>query len=375
MARKKLKDEIIKIFSDRNLDMLEEVISENINKKTKYQCRDKDGYKYNLTYESVSDKRTCLFEKFGKNNIFTLENLQHFIDLNGGACKIISNEYVGMDKKIVIMCECGNTYEIRPYHLVEHKKFICNPCSIPIRTQKNIKTETEQIINKLGYTLISGNLRHDIEVEDFEGYRYATTLYNLQNKRNNYGRFIKHNKYTVYNMCRHIELNNIPVEMVDKSERKIEIRKDYVEFICQECGASYFALWGEVAYGNRHRCYNCTKRKSNLEYLVEKYLIELNIEYEPQYRFDDCRNINPLPFDFYLPKYNTTIEVNGSQHYYENEMFEQSLSERKRLDKIKHDYCINNNINYIEIPFWKIYNCSKESNTYKEIIDNILGQN
>lgn len=379
MAKKKTKEEILEIFKNRNLSIINEILIDKISKSIKYNCCDADGYKYNLSYESANDKRTKTFEKFGINNIFTMDNLQHFININGGSSKIISKEYCGMENKIDILCECGNKYSIRPYHLIEHKKFICNDCSIPIRTSKNIKQETESIINNLGYKLIYGNLRHNITVEDSEGYRYTTTIYVLNTKTYGTGRFMKYGKHTIYNMCNYIKLNNIPVELYNKEERIIEVRKDYLEFICSECGEKYNALWGEVAYGNkgsyRHRCYNCTKRKSNLEYLVEQYLIEKKIKYTPQKRFNECKNKNSLPFDFYLKSYNAVIEVNGSQHYYENDMFSQTLSERKRIDKIKRDYCIDNKINYIEIPFWKIFNCNKESETYKNIIDNILGQN
>ena len=141
----------------------------------------------------------------------------------------------------------------------------------------------------------------------------------------------------------------------------------------------FSATWGQVAYDNnlratsRRRCKKCSKRQSNLEYIVEQYLIKKNIEYIKQYRFDDCRNKNPLPFDFYLPKYNTAIEVMGDQHYYESSMFEQSLEERRRIDLIKKNYCIKNNINYVEIPRWKITN-KHSIKGYKILIDNILGQ-
>ena len=64
----------------------------------------------------------------------------------------------------------------------------------------------------------------------------------------------------------------------------------------------------------------------------------------------------------------------GDQHYYESDMFTQSLKERRRIDLIKKNYCIENNINYVEIPRWKITN-NHSIKGYKILIDNILGQN
>ena len=50
--------------------------------------------------------------------------------------------------------------------------------------------------------------------------------------------------------------------------------------------------------------------------LLEKKTIcdtlqELNITYIEQYRFNDCRDRRPLPFDFYLPEYDIYIEHFG----------------------------------------------------------------
>ena len=180
-------------------------------------------------------------------------------------------------------------------------------------------------------------------------------------------------------MLKYLKLNNINIEMVNKTPRKIEVRRDYIEWYCVDCGEIFKATWGQVVYDNRlrtvprRRCDKCSKNQSNLEYIIEQYLIEKELKYIKEYRFEDCRNIYPLPFDFYIPKYNTVCEVQGEQHYYKNDMFTQSLEERKRIDKIKKDYCDKNGINFIEIPFWKIINKYKIKG-YKILIDNILNQ-
>lgn len=65
----------------------------------------------------------------------------------------------------------------------------------------------------------------------------------------------------------------------------------------------FSATWGQVSYDNnlratpRRRCEKCSKRQSNLEYIVEQYLIK-NIEYIKQYRFDDRRNKKPCHSTF-----------------------------------------------------------------------------
>lgn len=87
------------------------------------------------------------------------------------------------------------------------------------------------------------------------------------------------------------------------------------------------------------------------EMMIEKFLQKNNINYISQKRFRDCRFINELLFDFFLPDYNTCIEFNGIQHYYPIAIFggDTTLELNRKRDKIKYDYCFNNNINLIII--------------------------
>lgn len=289
----------------------------------------------------------------------------------------MSTEYFTPFKKLEFLCECENKFEIPWYQLYNCHKFLCNDCALLIRADKRAtdKENVEKIVNDLGYKLLSLNTQRNLVVEDIEGYKYKTSRYSLQTKKYGKDKFAKDNPFTVYNMCNYLKINNIPVKLVNEKERTIEIRNDYLEFICSDCGEVYKALWGEVAYTYvgkpyRWRCYKCSKSESNLEYEIRNYLESINLKFTRQKRFVNCRNVVPLPFDFYLDDYNYVIEANGSQHYYENEMFSQSLEERQKIDKIKRDYCNNNKIGYLEIPFWNMTN-----NKYKEQINNILNQN
>lgn len=80
---------------------------------------------------------------------------------------------------------------------------------------------------------------------------------------------------------------------------------------------------------------------------------ENNIEYLKEFRFDDCRNKNTLPFDFFLPILNICIEFNGVQHYKDIEYFTRnsSLIDTKLRDSIKANYCEKNNIELLVIKY------------------------
>lgn len=98
-------------------------------------------------------------------------------------------------------------------------------------------------------------------------------------------------------------------------------------------------------------CPVCRESKGERE--IRLFLTNKNINFKPQYKFDDCRHILPLPFDFYLPDYNTCVEYHGEQHYKPIKIFggEEKLKITQKRDKIKEDYCKKNGITLIVIPF------------------------
>lgn len=105
--------------------------------------------------------------------------------------------------------------------------------------------------------------------------------------------------------------------------------------------------------------YGCPKCKSSIgEKKICEILQELNIYYIEQYRFNDCRNKRPLPFDFYLPDHNACIEYQGGQHYFAVTYFggQDKFEDQQKKDEIKRIYCKNNDIKLIEIPYWDFDN-------------------
>lgn len=108
-----------------------------------------------------------------------------------------------------------------------------------------------------------------------------------------------------------------------------------------------------------HSCPVCNESKG--EKAIREYLENNNIEFEQEYRFENCRNINLLPFDFYIPSKNLCIEFDGEQHYRAFEYFggEESFILTKIRDEIKNNYCKDNNIKLIRIPYWELDNVDR----------------
>lgn len=104
------------------------------------------------------------------------------------------------------------------------------------------------------------------------------------------------------------------------------------------------------------RCPRCAhKGISNLEKAVAKKLQEMNISYLREYRFSDCKDKHPLPFDFVLldDKGNIfmALEVDGKQHEKPYEFFggQKAFDTQKKHEAIKENYCRKHNIEFRRI--------------------------
>ncbi|MEN6290519.1 MAG: hypothetical protein ABFD07_00680, partial [Methanobacterium sp.] len=102
---------------------------------------------------------------------------------------------------------------------------------------------------------------------------------------------------------------------------------------------------------NGQGCPKCKESKG--EKVIRELLLGYNIKFKPQHRFKDCRDIRPLPFDFYLPDYNICIEFHGQQHYNPINYWggRKGFEKQTKRDLIKKNYCKNNNIKLIVIRY------------------------
>lgn len=127
-----------------------------------------------------------------------------------------------------------------------------------------------------------------------------------------------------------------------------------------KCGNIFTTSFSNYDKHGVNSCFSCSCKESSGEERIRKFL-ELNkIEFAQEKRFEDCRDKKSLPFDFYLPQYNLLIEFDGQQHY-EPKFGEDSFVQLQKHDKIKNQYCKDNNINLLRIPYW-------DGNDIEEII-------
>jgi hypothetical protein len=89
-------------------------------------------------------------------------------------------------------------------------------------------------------------------------------------------------------------------------------------------------------------------------------LKNLNINFIPQYSVEGCEYKYKLRFDAYDTDNNIAFEFNGEQHYYPVdwgnkgiEWAKQEFEITQKRDLIKQEYCNNNKIPIIKIPYWE----------------------
>ena len=150
--------------------------------------------------------------------------------------------------------------------------------------------------------------------------------------------------------------------VIEKTDLKADNGSVIWKCLC-DCGNIAYAAYSDLARYRKTSC-GCSNY-SNMENFIASVLSENHINYIPQARFSECRNIHTLPFDFYLYDYNTIIEYDGEQHFRPIEHFGgiEGFKQRVHNDALKNEYCLSKNIKLIRLP----YTLSKE-----EIIENII---
>ena len=90
---------------------------------------------------------------------------------------------------------------------------------------------------------------------------------------------------------------------------------------------------------------------SHGEMTIYRYLLQRDLNFELQKRFDDLTDKSYLPYDFYLPDFNLLIEYQGRQHFSisKSSMFRKDFDAMQKRDQLKEQYAQQNNFNFLEI--------------------------
>jgi very-short-patch-repair endonuclease len=249
-------------------------------------------------------------------------------------------EYKNAHTKIKIICPLHGVFEQTPHN---HKKCGCKKCG-KLLSHKDVLIRFKKIhSDKYDYSIFkyNGMYRTSNIICRTHGKFEQSALNHLSGKgcpkcASNY----KKDKNEIIN-----KLNKLHNNKYDYSKSYFKRTKDIVLIDCPIHGEFEQILNNHL---RGHGCTFCDDSKGERE--IERYLINNNINYVRQKKFDNCKNKRKLPFDFYLPDHVTCIEYDGEQHFYEVLNWN-NLNYTKNNDLIKTNFCISNNINLIRISY------------------------
>jgi hypothetical protein len=278
--------------------------------------------------------------------------IEKSIDIHKGKYNYTKSNYISGRTKIIINCPIhGDFLQLAKIHLNGHG---CVKCGNLNKKPKPIKT-IENFVNEANIVHYS---KYDYSKSIYAGTKIpieiiCPTHNSFWQCPNNHlsGRGCK--------KCATTKISNIlsksPAQFITDAVSIHGSIYDYnlvkyisshkkVTIVCKKHG-SFIQKPSSHLSGNG--CPIC--KISNGERIIQNFLIKNNIEYNHQFKIIECKDKISLPFDFAILKDAILvglIEFQGSQHYISYEHFggNNKLIYTQQHDKIKLDFCKNNNI-------------------------------
>lgn len=299
--------------------------------------------------------------------------MSKLIDISGQRFGLLVAKFYDSDsKKWVCSCDCGKETKATSYNLRSGHTKSCG-C---LRHNSPVN-KINMVGKKFGRVLVTKEICRDIIGHDVK-YECICDCGTIFITGGNGLRSGKCQSCGCYNKERTSETHKIPmigkkfgkltvIEQVDSPNRRI-----YYKCQC-ECG-NYTTVVGEdIRSGHTTSC-GCLKSKG--EDAISKILRNANIPFEKEKTFDNCRfpktNYHGR-FDFYVNNH-YLIEYDGIQHFGIPNKWDtyESAEERKERDEYKTQWCKNNNIPLIRIPYTALSSLSLkdlqiETSKYREV--------
>lgn len=345
-----------------NIEPLEPYIT--CNDKIKHRCN-----KHNIVWDVKPDNilrgygcSECLKEKITSKNTKTHEQYVEELKRVKPEIEVIGT-YINTNTPIMHQHKlCGYTWSVKPTNVLT-ATYDCPKCTNHIqRTHETFVKEVQNIspnIEVLGkYTNTITPILYRCKIHNYE---WTTTPSSIlagggckicANERTRQALTKSHEQYV-----NELKEKNFNIQVIDVySGSNVSIKHR-----CLRCGLEWDARPANILIGTDCPHCNCSRGEKS----IEKWLVTHNINYTPQKKFKDCKNIRPLPFDFYLPKYNKAIEYDGKQHFVPIEHYGgvEAYKQRIKNDEIKNKYCKDKGIDLLRIPY-TVTNIEEELNNF-----------
>lgn len=293
----------------------------------------------------------------------TIEDIIEYLNKNTNIT-LLSKEYKNRSQVLKFRCECGNLFETTMSSIKSSKKTHCNKCSFNklalkySKTTEMFKVEINNILGN-GYTLLDEYKNNKTKVNILHGgytwnVRPDAIISGKQKCPKCYNTVKKTTddfKSEVFNLFK--EEFEILGEYIN-THTKILIKHNKCNNKWEQTPANF------LMYKSCPFCFYNGRSKG--EKKIEEFLNKNKINFTREYRFKNCKNKKPLPFDFAVfdkkGDIDFLIEYDGIQHYKRNNYWN-TLEKTQINDNIKNNYCKDNNIKLIRIPYWDYDNIEK----------------
>lgn len=271
-------------------------------------------------------------------------------------------EYKTALTKIKFKClKCGNIFESKPSNIL-NSIYGCPKCSIKgVHDKQKIKGKVNMLKSIEGKIEILDdyvNCRTKVRCKCLNcGHIWEAQPYNLTNgygcpncKKETVASKLRNSLETIIERAR-----NVHGDFYDYSKVEYKSLDDKVLIGCPIHGYFY-----QTMYSHINRKCGCPKcQQSHGERLVSQILNKLKVEYSQQYKITYNTNFRKTPTAFIdfrtiLNNQEYFIEYNGELHYIAKEHFggELKLQQQQHRDNVLRQYCIENNIKLLEIPYY-----------------------
>lgn len=285
-------------------------------------------------------------------NKFTIEDYKERIELLFPQWNYEIIEFNGYKKPAKVLCkDCGTLLEFNRAANITRKNNVCK-C---YHRFANFHDKLHYLSEKCNFTIL----------KDDANEQYKTI------RCNRCGTVMTRSIVSILNTPTHCDCCNKYREGISHyTQEEIQVKLDeqfYKEYeLIEYHGVSKEALLkhkncgfifkirqlSDLFNGRNRGCPKCYQFKSKGEQSIMRFLEDNKIKYIPQKSFAPL-NKSKYRFDFFLPEFNLAIEYQGEQHFYNTHWFHDDLNSTQKRDEVKRNYCKENNIELLEIPYWK----------------------
>jgi len=332
--------------------------SKYLNKRTKVTVFCKE---HNKRYDILTDNlfgghllSCCGKEKYReKRGLLQEEIIEQFKEKHGDKYDYSLVDYKNIDTPVNIICNtCHKIFSQSPY---EHKKGAnCPYCHGFYKTEEEVLDDVKKVRPEYDYSelkYVNSITPMDIICHNHkEPFKFQLNYNEIMSGKRMCPRCSNRLVLTNDFVEKAIKVQG---DLYDYKQVDYKGSKIKVKIFCKKHEKYFWQSPNSHLRGSG--CPICKTSKGN-KYIFN-ILKENNINFEDEYKFKDCVDERPLPFDFYLLDYNLIIEYDGIEHFEpvnfgsETMTPEEAFEYVQRHDKIKNEYCERNNIGIIRIGY------------------------